>query len=355
MDTAVDCVVVADERGIIQHFNRAAERLFGYTENEAVGASISLLMPEPHRSNHERYLERYLETGETQIIGVGREIEAVHRDGTPIPIYLAVSEFEGSSGRCFAGILHDISAEVEARSLLRRLAETERLVGMAELAAALAHELNQPLSAIAVYAQAARRLAEGLSQEPIKLADALDKLLAQTRRAGQAVERVRGLFKGADVSFETTDVNALLLDMVELARVDLRGHSVTIEFEPEANLPAVECDPVQIQQVAVNLIRNAADSMLQVNCRNGSSISIKTRSLGEAVRVEVRDCGRGVDPELGNDIFQPFHTGKTDGLGMGLAISQTIALNHAGSLDYENITNGAGDVGGTCFRLTLPV
>ena len=353
MDTALDGIVVADEQGIIRSFNAAAQRLFGYSEAEAIGEPIGLLMPEPHRSAHQRYIERYLETGDKHIIGIGQELEAVCRDGRRVPIHLVVNEFDSSAGRCFAAVLHDISAEVEARELRSRLARSERLCAMAEMTATVAHEMNQPLSALAVYAQAARELAGSGSAVP-QLVAALDNVIEQTRRAGMAVERVRRLFQGGEVSLETTNVNTLVSEMVELARVDARPQGVAIEIAPGADLPTVQCDPVQIQQVLRNLICNAIEAMLEIDCRNGRTIRVATGAADKAVNVEVRDCGKGIDPELADNIFEPFRSSKEDSLGIGLAVSRTIVLNHGGSLHGENVVDSDGQPIGASFGFTLP-
>ena len=355
MDTAVDSIVVVDELGLIRSFNRAAQRLFGYAEQEVLGSPLGLLMPEPHRSAHQQYISRYLATGDSHIIGIGREIEALHKSGARIPIYLAVSEFQGPQGRCFAGVLHDISPELEARDLRNRLVQTERLCAMAEMTAAVAHELSQPLSTIAIYAQAARQLVDGGVAASQRVGVAVDKVIEEVKRAGQAVERVRRLFKGLDSCRERADINALVLDVVELARVDARSHDIEVGVSAAGDLPCVDCDRVQIQQVGHNLIRNAIDSMLEVDCRNGRSISVATSLVDGAVRVEVRDSGHGVVDEAGDSIFAPFNTTKTAGFGVGLAICRTIILNHDGVLEYDNVLDDGGNKVGAIFWFTLPV
>lgn len=353
MDTALEGIVVADARGIIRSFNLAAQRLFGYSEAEAIGEPISLLMPEPHRSAHQRYIERYLKTGDKHIIGIGREVEALCRDGRRVPIHLVVNEFDAPVGRCFAAVLHDISAEVEARELRSLLARSERLAAMAEMTATVAHEMNQPLSALALYAQAARNLAESGSAAR-QLLSVLDSVVEQTRRAGLAVERVRRLFQGGEVSLETTDVNSLVSEMVELARLDARPRGVMIEIAPNADLPKVQCDPVQIQQVLRNLICNAIEAMLEIDCRNGRTIRVVTTAVEQTVYVEVRDCGEGIDPKIADDLFEPFQSSKEDSLGIGLAISRTIVLNHGGRLHGENLVDSTGRPIGASFGFTLP-
>lgn len=354
MDSAVDGIVVADEQGVILSFNRAAQRLFGYSEAEVIGESIGLLMPEPDRSAHRRYIERYLATGDKHVIGIGREVQALRRDGRRMPLYLAVSEFESPTGRCFAAILHDASAEVEARELRDRLVRAERLATLAEMAAALAHEMNQPLAAMAMYAEAARQLAATVSPESPRLVSALDNVIGQAQRASLAVERIRSLFQDGEIRLETVDANTLVSEVVELARTDVRAHGMTIEFVPGEDLTAVECDPVQIQQVVRNLICNAIDAMLAIDCRNGSTVRVASSVLGDVVGIEVRDCGKGIDAQAVDDVFAPFQSSKAGGLGMGLAISRTIILNHGGSLDCENIVDSSGKTIGARFGFTLP-
>lgn len=354
MDSALDGIVVADERGIIRSFNLAAQRLLGYSEAEAVGQPIGLLMPEPHRSEHPRYIERYLETGDRRIIGVGRELDALRHDGELVPIYLVVNEFDSPVGRCFAAVLHDVAPEVEARELRDRLVQAERLGAMAEMTAAVAHEMNQPLSALAVYAEVARELVESGSTGG-KLVSALENIIEQTRRAGLAVERVRRLFQGGEPSFETADVNKLVSEMVELARTDAFPQGVVIEFSPGTDVPTLRCDPVQIQQVLRNLFCNAIEAMAEIECRNGRTIRVATWAFGGTVHVAVQDRGKGIDPQAADDIFEPFQSSKKDSLGIGLAISRTIVLNHGGSLHGENIVDGDGAPIGASFGFTLPV
>ena len=355
MDSALDGIVVADERGIIRSFNLAAERMFGFSEAEAVGKPIGLLMPEPDRSQHQRYIERYLETGDKHVIGIGREVEALCGDGRRVPIHLVVTEFDSPVGRCFAAVLHDISTEVEARDLRDRLARAERRGAMAEMTATVAHEMNQPLSALAVYAQVARELAAESESGSPELVSTLDNIIQQTRRAGLAVERVRRLFQGGGISLETTDVNMLVSEMVELARVDALPQGVMIEFTPGADLPTVQCDPVQIQQVLRNLFCNALEAMLEIDCRNGRTVRAATWAVDDTVHVEVRDNGKGVDPEAVDEMFEPFRSSKKDSLGIGLAVSRTIVLNHGGSLHGKNVVDSDGNAIGASFGFTLPV
>ena len=352
MDSAVDAIVTTDERGVIRSFNRAAERLFGYSRREALGQPISLLMPEPDRSRHQQYIERYLATGHAHIIGIGREVEAQRKDGSRLPIYLAVSEFQVDGERRFAGVLHDISAELEVRELRERIAQAEGVSALAETTATLAHELNQPLAAIAAYAQAARLQASG--EDPAELRATLDKLVEQSLRAGSVVERVQGLvrgFAGDAARFEEADINALLAEVAALARTDARRRGVRVAFEPREPLPAVRCDPVQIQQVVLNLLRNAADAVAAAACANGNLVRVYPCRSGDAVRVCVEDSGNGVAEEMGETAFEPFRTNKPEGMGLGLAICATIVAKHGGSLGFRNNAPRPG----ATFHFSLPL
>ena len=351
MDSAVDAIVTVDQRGVMRSFNRAAERLFGFGREEAVGQPISLLMPEPHSSRHQQYIERYLATGEAHIIGIGREVEAQRKDGSTVPVYLAVSEFEVAGERRFIGILHDISAELEVRELRERLAQAEGVSALVETTATLAHELNQPLAALATYAQAARNHAAG--EDSARLVATLDKLVEQSLRAADVVERVQRLVKGLAGGTEYTqraDINILLAGVVAMARTDARRRGVYVLYEQPEHLPAVRCDPVQIQQVALNLVRNAIDAAARGDGSERAIVRIYARSGKGVLRVCVEDNGNGVAESEREAVFEPFHTNKPQGMGLGLAICRTIVANHGGALAFHNNTQGPG----ATFHFTLP-
>ena len=351
MDSAVDAIVTVDERGVIRSFNRAAERLFGYSAHEAVGQAISLLMPPPHRAQHQEYIDRYLATGEARIIGIGREVEAERKDGSVLPVYLSVSEFRVGAERRFAGVLHDISADLEARELRERLARAAGVSALAETAATLAHELNQPLAAIATYAQAARN--QAARGQTAQLVRTLDKVAEQSLRAGAVVERVRRLVKdvaGGSQCVQDADINALLAGVVGMMQGPARRRGVAVSFAP-VPLPPVRCDPVQVQQVGLNLVRNGVDAVVEAGRVEGAGVRVRARLVEDAVRVSVRDDGAGVAPNVRDVLFEPFLSGKPDGMGLGLAICRTIVANHGGTLGFHDNAHGAG----ATFHFTLPV
>ena len=243
--TTVDAIIVIDEHGVIESFNAAASRIFGYSESEAVGQPVTMLMGEPHRSQHDDYLRHYLETGDAKIIGIGRELTAKHRDGHNIPIYLAVSEVAAGGHRRFTGIIRDLTEQHAVREALaeqrEKLAHVGRLSTMGEMTASIAHEINQPLTAIAMYAQAGMKMIDGGTPNLERLREALDKLSTQSLRAGAVIERIQRFAKAQESQRQLVDVNALLEDLVALAETDVRLHDIAlaIELQPRKE-PALE-------------------------------------------------------------------------------------------------------------------
>lgn len=354
LDTAVDAIVVINAWGQVTHFNQAAERLFDYSEQEMLGTPVGVLMPEPYRSEHDRYMQRYLDTGERKIIGIGRELEALDRHGRRFPIYLAVSEVNVDGRRLFTGIIRDLSdrhlAEEQARQQRERLAHVGRLSTMGEMTASIAHEINQPLTAIAMYAQSCLKLLGRAEVDTDRLQAALQRLNQQSLRAGEVIERIQRFVLSEDSHREAASIDALLADLLMLAGSDARMHGIELVYERSAGLPEVFCDPVQIQQVALNLIRNAVDAMVEIDRRNGNRITIRTRQTVEGqVEVSVKDQGPGVAPEEAPKLFTAFHTTKGNGMGMGLSICRTIIEGHGGTLDFRNEPPGA------TFYFRLPV
>lgn len=351
-DAAVDAIVVIDEVGRILTFNRAAELVFGHDAEEMIGQPVELLMPEPHRTLHAQYMRRYLDTGQARIIGIGREVEAVKADGTIFPIALSVGEAKSGDRRRFVAIIRDLShqreAEQHARSLEMRLAQVDRFNLMGEMAAGIAHEINQPLSAIATYAQTGRRFLDREPGNTDALLEICEKIDAQARRAGQVIENVRKFIRRQEVSTELLDVNRVVAGVRDLIEVDAHAAGIPITFRYGDELPKVRGDAVQLQQVVLNLTRNAVDAM-----RGGSEvhrgIAVETLRTASGVRVSVTDHGPGVARSVGNDIFDPFVTTKSSGLGVGLAISRTIAQALGGKLEY-----GDNPEGGAVFSLELP-
>ena len=244
-------------------------------------------------------------------------------------------------------------------NLRERLARTGQRSAMAETAAAIAHEVGQPLTAIAMYAQTARDLADQPPSQSGKMIDALDKVIEQAVRAGNVLERVRQLVYGEEGRFEPADVNALVADVVEVASLDAQAHGIAIELLEADDLPPLQCDAVQIQQVILNLIRNAVDAMADPDRRHGDTITVAIQADDAThVRIDVVDGGTGVASDIDDGLFAVRQGGRPPGLGIGLAICRTIVLNHHGRLDWRNNnaeTGGDDTNRGATFSVTLPV
>ena len=341
LDTAVDAIVTIDATGIIQFVNQATLTLFGYTEQELIGQPVSILMAEPHRSAHQSYVDHYLDSGEAQIIGIGRELVAARKNGQEFPVYLAINEIETDDHRYFTGIVRDLTEQKAAQAALLeqrdRLAHAGRLSTMGEMTASIAHEINQPLTAIAMYAQASLKMLERDDISRDKLKDALEKLNAQALRAGAVIERIQRFVRNEGGSREPTDINLLLTDLRHFVTGDAVLHGVELDFRLDDTLPKVFCDPIEVQQVALNLVRNAIDAMEEVACRFGNIVTIETSVTPEdLVEVAVVDCGTGVREDHQRLVFSSFHTTKKNGMGMGLSICRSIIETHGGTLDFRN-------------------
>ena len=354
LDAVVDAILTIDCEGNIQSVNLATLKLFGYRENELIGEQLSMLMPEPYRSAHESYVTQFLSSRVAQIIGIGRELEAQAKDGRVFPIYLAVSEIQTPNGTYFAGIIRDLTAQKEQEEALHeqreRLSQVARLSTMGEMTASIAHEINQPLTAISMYAQACLKLLEREGTDPAKLQEALSKLNRQALRAGAVIERIQRFVRQEDGDKQLVDLNALVRDLSHLAAGDARLHGIDLRYMLAEGLPSVLCDPIQVQQVALNLIRNAIDAMHEIGCANGHHLELCTELVEGCVEVAVVDCGTGVSDKDMDLIFSAFHTTKQDGMGMGLSICKSIIEDHGGVLDFRN-----NETHGSTFYFRLPV
>ncbi|MEM7098446.1 MAG: PAS domain S-box protein [Pseudomonadota bacterium] len=352
LDAVVDAIVTMDASGNIQSVNQATEQLFGYSDTQLRGQKVTLLMPEPYRSSHQGYVENYLNSGKAQIIGVGRELSALHKDGYEFPIYLAVSEIPGQ--KYFVGIIRDLTEQKAAHTALaeqkERVAQVGRLATMGEMTASIAHEINQPLTAIAMYAQAVVRLLGKSNISDEKIEDAIHKISSQALRAGAVIERIQRFVHNESGERVETDLNQLISEIDHLAQGDARLHGVTLSLQLSDDLPAVLADPIQIQQVLLNLVRNGIDAMYEIDCRNGNTIIIHSCCVDDRyVEVSVHDCGLGVQ-QHDDQVFAAFQTTKPDGMGMGLAICKSIMEDHGGSIGFYN-KEGNGAV----FSFRLPI
>ena len=352
LDTVPDAMVVIDERGIVQSFSSAAERLFGYGPAEVIGKNVKTLMPSPYRESHEGYLARYMQTGERRIIGIGRVVVGERKDGSTFPMELAVGEMNSSNQRFFTGFIRDLTerqrTEARLQELQAELVHISRLTAMGEMAAALAHELNQPLSAIASYMKGSRRLLERPTEKEIgQIRDAMDKAAEQALRAGQIIRRLRDFVSRGETERHVESVKKLIEEASALALVGTKEHGVRVAFRLDPHRDLVLVDKVQIQQILLNLIRNGIEAM-EGSARKELVIASAPHER-KFVEISVADTGSGIAPEIASKLFQPFVTTKRQGMGVGLSISHSIVENHGGQMRAEPNTGG-----GTVFRFTLP-
>ena len=352
LDSIPEAMIVIDERGVIQSFSAAAERQFGYAAAEAIGTNVKILMPSPYRESHDDYLARYLRTGERRIIGIGRVVVGERKDGSTFPMELAVGEMHVSNQRFFTGFIRDLTErqETEARlqELQSELVHMSRLTAMGEMASALAHELNQPLSAIANYMKGSRRLLAEDSDERAKvLRDVMDKAGEQALRAGEIIRRLRDFVARGESERRVEDVRKLIEEASALALVGAKDRGVRVRFEFDPKIDFVLADKVQVQQVLLNLMRNAVEAMEETEKRELVVSTVPAQD--KLVEIKVSDTGTGIAPEVSAQLFQPFVTTKRHGMGVGLSISRTIIEAHGGS-----IVARPNPGGGTVFSLTLP-
>lgn len=353
LDTVIDATVVIDAEGGILSFNTSAVRQFGYQSEEVIGRNVCVLMPEPYGTQHDGYLTRYLTTGEKRIIGIDRVVVGRRKDGSTFPMKLAVGEVRSGDRIYFTGFIRDLTEQEEsaaklgqARSELARLA---RLNELGEMASTLAHELNQPLSAIANYVQGCRRLLEKLDDEHAgRLRGALDETARQAIRAGDIIRHLREFVTRGETDKAPEDIKQLVEEAGALALVGSRERGIKSVFEFGADSGMVLADGVQIQQVLINLMRNAMEAMRDSPRRE---LVVRTRPLpDDRMLVEVEDTGPGISEEVAERLFQPFVTSKPGGMGIGLSISKRIIESHGGELTMHR-----NQAGGATFSFTLPI
>lgn len=352
LDTVLDATVVIEKDGTIVSFNAAAVRQFGYTEVEVVGQNVRILMPEPYRHEHDGYMHRYLTTGEKRIIGIDRVVVGRRKDGSTFPMKLAVGEMKNGDKTFFTGFIRDLTEREESAARLQEiqgeLARLARLNELGEMASTLAHELNQPLSAIANYVQGCIRLLRNMDDAlASRMREALEETAKQSLRAGQIIRHLREFVTRGETEKAPEDIRKLVEEAGALALVGSRERGVRSVFDFVPGADTVMADRVQIQQVLINLMRNAMEAMRDSERRE---LVVRTAPNGDAqIVVEVADTGPGIPDEIAAQLFKPFVTTKPGGMGVGLSISKRIVEAHGGGISVSRNGNG-----GATFRFTLP-
>jgi two-component system sensor kinase FixL len=353
LDTAVDAIIVIDEKGTIESFSASAVRLFGYQPEEVIGKNVKVLMPTPYREEHDSYLRRYLDTGERRIIGIGRIVVGRRKDGATFPMELSVGEVRLADRRMFTGFIRDVSerqqAERRLQELQAQLVHVSRVSAMGAMASAFAHELSQPLGAAMNYLNAVRRWLEDTTDaRGPRMREGTQRAVAEIARAGQIIQRLRQFIQKGRTERAWEKVGTVIEEAAALALVGAADKNVKIHIEIAPNMPEAMIDRVQIQQVLTNLIRNAVEAMANSPKRH---LSIVGRQVpAESIEIAVMDSGPGISAEIAKDLFKPFVTTKPTGMGVGLSICRSIVQSHGGELKAEPNPSG-----GTVFRFTLPL
>jgi PAS domain S-box-containing protein len=347
-------IVLVDGAGKIVLVNAQTEKMFGYSRAELIGRPVEMLVPKRFRALHPGHRAKFLAAPEARAMGAGRELFGLRKDATELPIEIGLNPIVTSDGILILSSIVDISArkeaELEALRHREELGHLSRVAALGELTASIAHELNQPLSAITINASTGQRLIDHGDADLGELRDVLGDIVADGRRAGEMIRDIRAMVKKGSSPRQRVNLNDLVISVVRMANPNATLQSCQLKTFLEPDLPAIEANPVQVQQVLLNLIINALDAMQDMPTAN-REVVIATESNGDGtIRTSVRDHGAGIPEEIRERVFEQFFTTKDKGLGMGLAIVRSIVKSHGGSIAVENV-----DGGGACFHFTLPV
>lgn len=351
METIHEGLIVINTDGEMLAISRTARAMFGYNADELLGRNVNMLMPSPHCEQHDSYIRSYLETGNVKIIGIGREIKALRKDGHEFPVHLAVGDAAIGEQRVFLGFIKDISIDEDHRSRIRalnsQLAHASRITSMGLLASAIAHELNQPLTAIQNYTETLAALARG--DGPIDralLREAMEACTFETTRAGEFIRRFRNFMASGEIEHARASLTGLVGEALALALADGEGTGVGVELHLNGAADEVLVGAIETQQVVFNLARNALQAMAG---KTNPLIRIGSIANETMVEVIVEDTGPGLSPDRATQLVQPFVSDKPGGLGMGLLICRTIVEGHGGRLWATQ-----SDLGGAAFHFTVP-
>lgn len=336
VESAVDAIIVIDRRGRIEAFNPAAERLFGYSEREAVGQDVALLMPQPYRDEHGSYLERYQREGDARVIGIGREVPGRHRDGTIIPLHLSVGEMVVAGERKFTGMLHDLSAR---KRVEQQLSEQASLAKIGEMAAVLAHEIRNPLAGI----RGAMQVMEARHDPASKEAMVTKEIIARVDTLSELMQDLLLYARPPKPRPGPVDIERLILSIVEFLGRDPEVHDIQVRVEGSA--PLVRADAELLKIVFHNLLINGAHAM-----GGRGELRVRLDTSGSVSAVAFADAGPGIPADIRDKIFTPFFTTKVRGTGLGLPTAKRLVEAQGGSIQVD-----CPPTGGTTVTVQLPV
>ena len=351
-ENTTEGILITDVEGMIQFVNPAFTAITQYEAKEAIGENPRILNSgRQDREFYESMWSAILEFGHWQ-----GEIWNRRKNGEVFPQWLTISAINDNWGNTtnYVGVIWDISerkrAEEEAKHHQEELVHVMRLSTMGEMASGMAHELNQPLTAVASYCETAQKMVEAQPTMPGTLGDILGRALEQTHRAGDIIRRLRNFVSKGTTQKESVDIDKLIRDVMDLLEWELRNSKVKIDFNHCGQNCRVMVDKVQIEQVLLNLVRNSLEAIQNAETREGC-VSLKTHRLpGDLVEVTVSDNGPGVDEEMVDTLFNPFQTNKGTGMGMGLSISRSIIEAHGGKLWVAKVPSN-----GAVFGFSLPL
>jgi PAS domain S-box-containing protein len=361
LEAALDCIISTDGESRIIEWNSAAEQTFGLTREAVLGQDLAdLIIPPEYRERHRQGMAHYLATGEGPVLNRRIELEALRADGSRFPVELAISPISSGKKPRFTAYLRDITlrkrAEAEARESERRyregqkeLAHANRVTTMAQLTGSIAHEVNQPIAATVISAQAALRWLARQSPDLDKVRQLLAQIVKNSTRASEVIHRIRDLIQKAPPRQDLLEINGPIREVIELTRAEAMKNRVSITADLADSLPLVRGDRVQLQQVMLNLILNAIDALNSVS-DGEREVLISTGSAESGdVLVTVRDSGPGLGAAASERVFEAFYTTKATGMGMGLSICRSIVDAHGGRIwASANVPQGA------VFQFTLP-
>jgi two-component system sensor kinase FixL len=352
-ETAVDGVILIDTRGVVLMFNPACENLFGYSADAVIGENVKMLMPQPYRHEHDRYITNYRDTRDPKIIGIGREVIGLRKDGSTFPMDLSVGEARQDGESIFVGIIRDLTSrkrtEAELEQARAELVRVARVTTLGELTAAIAHEVNQPLTGLVSSGNACLRWLAGDVPNLKAARESVERMISAGSRAGEVIRRIRALVGKAPPLRDRLNINDVITEVIALIRGEIQRNRISLRTKLSTDVPVVLGDRIQLQQVILNLVLNAMEAMSDVSPQP-RELSVSSAKDGpNGALVSVRDSGTGLDGTVLDRLFEAFYTTKAHGMGIGLAVSRTIIQAHGGRLwAAPNVPQGA------VFHFTLP-